>query len=96
MEKTDFKNPFKIILSKHKRYGAHYDIPCAECLVVPLKKYGDQISCDVIWRNSAGEVEIKTSLMFDLANLDAVDALKDYKLFELWETYSSTLQVQPG
>lgn len=84
-ESINFNSPYKIIPSKHKRYSAHYEIPGANCVVVPKKRYGDQISCDVLWKDEAGEVHHKVDMMFGLTYLEPLNAMKDFMLNGLWE-----------
>jgi hypothetical protein len=85
MENIHLNSPYKIIPSKHKRYSGHYEIPGADCIVIPRKKYGDQILADVLWKDAAGDIQHKADLMFDSINLDVLNPMKDFILFEVWE-----------
>ena len=79
------KTPCKILQRKHKQYIRHYGIPAEGCLILPQKRYGDQLSCDVLWKNEDGELAIRNDLMFAELNLEPVDAIRDYPLHVLWE-----------
>jgi hypothetical protein len=94
MENINLNTPYKIIPSKHKRYSAYYEIPGSESVIVPRKKYGDQISCEVLWKDSDGETHHKPDLMFDSLNLEPLNAMKDYILFALWENNSKEVSVK--
>lgn len=87
MENIHLKSPYKVIASKLKRYSQHYALPIAACLVVPKRKYGDQISCDVLWKDDAGKTSIKSDLIFEETNLEPLNALKDFTLYNLWEEW---------
>jgi hypothetical protein len=85
MENINLNTPYKIIPSKHKRYDSHYEIPSAESVIIPKKKYGDQISCEVMWKDQAGEIHRKSDLIFDRTYLEPLDAMKDFTRFGIWE-----------
>lgn len=91
MEKITLGKPYKVSEHKHKQYNKHYDIPIHNCVVVPVKKYGDQISCDIRWRGDEGETKHRDDLMFSSAYLLPLDAMKDFKLHDLWEEYIKTI-----
>ena len=94
MEKINVNNPCKIIESKRKRYTSYYNIPAVEAVVLPKKFYGDQILCDVMWKDDAGEVKSKTDLMFDGANLQRLNPMKDFMLYTMWESTTKKESVQ--
>jgi hypothetical protein len=94
MENINLNTPYKIIPSKHKRYTAHYEIPSSETVVIPKKKYGDQISCEVLWKEETGEVHRKTDLVFDSTYLEPLNSIKDYLLFTLWESIDKEVSVK--
>ena len=99
MENIRLGKPYKVSEHKHKQYHRHYEIPIESCVVVPVKKYGDQISCDLRWKDPSGETKQREDLMFSSAYLQPLDAMKDFHLYDLWEDYhkniSSPLDVKP-
>ena len=88
MGKIVLKSPYKIIESRYKQYIKHYEIPSAEALIIPVKTYGDQIVCDVVYKDPEGEIAQKSNLMFAASNLEPVDAIKDFDLHTIWENFS--------
>jgi hypothetical protein len=94
MENIIINSPYKIIPSKHKRYTAHYEIPSAESVVVPKKKYGDQILCDVVWKDESNEIHRKADLMFDSVYIEPLNAMKDFILFGLWENSDKEIPIK--
>jgi hypothetical protein len=87
MEHIGLGKPYKVSEHKHKQYNRHYEVPIEKCVVVPVKKYGDQISCNLRWKEDSGELNHREELMFSSAYLVPVDAIKDFRLYELWEEY---------
>lgn len=79
--------PYKIIASKHKRYHSHYNIPCEETVVIPLRDLGTEVMCDMRWLNADGTVEVKSNAMFTKDNLVPLNAMIDEKLFDIWMKY---------
>jgi hypothetical protein len=90
MENIRLGKPYKVSEHKHRQYNKHYEVPIEVCVVVPVKKYGDQISCDLRWKDESGETKRRDDLMFNSAYLLPLDAMKDFKLYELWEEYTRT------
>jgi hypothetical protein len=89
------KQPYKIIQRKQKRYEEHYHIPSEKCVVVPLKEYGEDVSCDVHWEDSNGVMQRKDQLLFSLNNIEPLDSIKEFQLHEIWMHYYNTgLKVQ--
>lgn len=88
MENIRLGKPYKVREHKYKQYQKHYDIPIQSCVVIPVKKYGDQISCDLRWKDEAGETNQREELMFSSAYLLPLDAMKDFMLYDLWEEYN--------
>lgn len=70
-----------------KRYEAHYKIPAAEVVVVPLKELGEEVLCDLRWEDSNGEIQVIHNAMFVKENLIPLNAMLDVKLHELWSHY---------
>ncbi|MDQ2658618.1 MAG: hypothetical protein M3Y60_14440 [Bacteroidota bacterium] len=93
MDNIRLGKPYKVQEHKHKQYQKHYEIPVETCVVIPVKKYGDQISCDLRWKDEAGETNHREDLMFSEVYLQPLDAMKDFKLYELWEDYTKTMQT---
>lgn len=77
--------PYKIISLRNKRYDAHYNIPSDNCLIVPLKEYGDEALCDVRWEDANGLLQVIHNRMFVSENLVPLDPALNEKLFELWD-----------
>lgn len=87
--------PYIIIPTRLKRYAAHYNIPAAEVVVVPLKALGTESSCDVRWEDQNGELQVLQNLMFSNENLVPLNPLLNKKLYELWSHYYQT-EAQPN
>jgi hypothetical protein len=83
--------PYKVASSKQKRYEAHYQIPAADALVVPLKEMGEEVSCEIRWEDSNGELQVIQNAMFVKNNLTPLNGLLDVKLFEIWTHYYNPL-----
>ncbi len=96
MENIHLGKPYKVSEHKHRQYNKHYEVPIENCVVIPVKKYGDQISCDLRWKDEAGETQHREDLMFSSAYLQPLDAIKDFRLYDLWEDYQkSPLHIKP-
>ena len=96
MENIHLGKPYKVSEHKHRQYNRHYEVPIENCVVIPVKKYGDQISCDLRWKDDAGETQHREDLMFSSAYLQPLDAIKDFRLYDLWEDYQkSPLHIKP-
>jgi len=91
MENIRLGKPYKVSEHKHKQYHRHYEVPIEDCVLVPVKKYGDQISCDLRWKDASGEIEQREDLMFSSAYLQPLDAIKDFQLYDLWEDYHKNM-----
>jgi hypothetical protein len=81
------KKPYKIIALRQKRYDAHYNIPSAESLVVPIKSLGGEVLCDIRWEDENGELMVLHQKMFLNENLIRLNPLLDEKLFDIWTHY---------
>lgn len=81
------KEPYKVISFRRKRYDAHYNIPSAESLIVPVRELGKEVLCDVRWENENGELKVLHDKMFISENLIKLNPLLDDKLFEIWTHY---------
>ncbi len=91
MENIRLGKPYKVSEHKHKQYHRHYEVPIEDCVLVPVKKYGDQISCDLRWKDPSGEIKQREDLMFSSAYLQPLDAIKDFQLYDLWEDYHNNM-----
>jgi hypothetical protein len=88
------KQPYKIIERKQKRYEEHYHVPSDKCVVIPLKEYGDDISCNVYWEDSEGKIQQQQRLLFNSLNIEPLDSLRDFHLHEVWQHHSVTQQPE--
>ena len=84
---VQLNKPYKIVPRKHKKYGAHYNIPAEKSLVVPLKQLGEEVSCDVRWENENGELKELHNVIFVFENLVPLNSMIDDKLHEIWMHY---------
>lgn len=79
--------PYKIIPSKEKRYIAHYNIPAGQCVVVPVRDFGDEVLCELRWEDANGVLHLLENKMFVADNLMPLNPLLDLKLHEVWSHY---------
>jgi hypothetical protein len=79
------KRPYKIISIKEKRYHEHYHIPASQCLIVPLKRLDEEVSCCVYWQDSEG-LHSLYNMMFTAENLEPIDESGREDLVEIWST----------
>lgn len=87
MSSIHLLKPYKILQRKHKKYAAHYDIPSQDCLVIPVKDYGEDICCDVRWEDSNGELQIKEKVFFNREYLVPIHPILDPSRHEMWMHY---------
>lgn len=85
--------PYKITPSKYKRYEAHYRIPAADVVVIPMKQFGDEVSCDIRWEDHHGELQVIHHVMFITENLVPLNPMLDVKQHELWSHYYKPLST---
>jgi hypothetical protein len=78
---------YRIIPTRFKRYEAHYKIPSADVLVVPLKELGEEVLCDLRWEDSNGVMQVINNVMFVKENLIPLNGMLDVKLLEIWTHY---------
>jgi hypothetical protein len=81
------KKPYKIVAYLEKTYDEHYAIPSSKTLVVPIKLYDREAQCDVRWQADDGQMYFRSNMMFSTANLVALDRLRDFELFEIFQHY---------
>jgi hypothetical protein len=93
MANIKLRTGYKIIETRFKRYIEHYQIPAAECLVVPLKSYGSDLSCEVRWEDEFGVLHSKSGLLFSGENLKPINPMLDSKLFEIWQHYYGAIDA---
>lgn len=79
--------PYKIAQNVAKRYAAHYNIQSERCLIVPLKFFGNDASCDIRWEDENGELFLLQNKFFVCDNLVSLNQMLESKLYELWEHY---------
>lgn len=77
--------PYKIIQRKQKRYQEHYHIPADNCVVIPVKEFGEDLSCVVRWEDGEGKIHEESGLFFNNQNIEPLDTMKDYELADLWQ-----------
>jgi hypothetical protein len=81
------RKPYKITIHKLKRYATHYSIPSANCVIIPLRSFGYDLSCEVRWQDANGELQLRNELLFSSENIEPLNALKDPALHEIWQHY---------
>jgi hypothetical protein len=79
--------PYRIIPSKIKRYGLHYQIPADNAVVIPVKALGQEVLCDIRWEDSNGELQLIEKAMFVNDNLVPLNEMLSPKLYDLWRHY---------
>lgn len=88
--------PYKISLNRAKRYAAHYNINPERCLIVPLRIFGSEASCDIRWEDDNGELHHLQNKFFVIDNLVPLNAMLEPNLADLWKHYyDSDLTVTP-
>ena len=89
MKKIHLQKPYKILYNRLKRYSLHYEIPAENCVVIPLESFGDDFACDVRWEDNLGVLHLKTRLFFTGSNIEPVNEMKQFNLYELWQHYDN-------
>ena len=79
--------PYKIARERHKRYESHYNVPAGKALVVPVRKFDHEVSCDIRWEDEEGRLHVRQNKVFTSENLVPLNALLELDLYELWEHY---------
>lgn len=85
--------PYKIIPPMHRTYQRHYIIPAEDTLIVPLRIFGEEVSCDIRWK-SHGELQVMRQAVFIIENLMPIDLIADEQLYELWKDYERIMIQQ--
>jgi hypothetical protein len=78
---------YKIAPDKAKKYAVHYDIAPEKCLVVPIRLFGNEASCDIRWEDDNGEVILLEKKLFAGENLIPLNAMYDFELYALWKRH---------
>jgi len=84
---VQLKKPYKILYHKLKRYTLHYNIPADNCVIIPVKKFGEDVDCDVRWEDKEGVLHVKEHVFFSAQNIEPVNALNNFPLYEIWQHY---------
>jgi len=92
MNNVHLHKAYKIVEKKHKRYSDHYGIPATDCLVVPVKNYGEDLCCDVRWEDDNGELQLKENVIFNREYLIPIHPILDPSRHEMWTHYYSQHQ----
>jgi len=79
--------PYKIEPHQAKKYAAHYNILPQKCLIVPVKLFGNEASCDIRWEDDNGESFLLQNKFFECENLVPLNSMVEVKLHELWQHY---------
>ena len=86
--------PYKIEPHQAKKYAAHYNILPQQCLIVPLKLFGNEASCDIRWIDDRGESFLLQDKFFVCENLVPLNSTLDVELHQLWQRhYNSGLNL---
>ena len=80
--------PYKIVPSMLDVYEQHYKVPAALSLVIPTRILGEEVACDVRWKNTEEEQVIRHAV-FIIENLMPIEPFEDDELYTLWKTTSS-------
>ena len=90
-------SPYKIARHRVKKYAAHYNISPDRCLIVPMKLFGAEASCDIRWEDENGELFLLENRFFVCDNLVPLNAMLEFNLQELWQHYyNSGLKLSPA
>jgi hypothetical protein len=77
--------PYQIVSHRAKKYATHYKISPEKCVIVPLKIFGDEVSCDIRWEDENGEPHLLENKFFACENLIPLNALQEFELHQLWK-----------
>jgi hypothetical protein len=88
--------PYKITPHRAKKYAAHYNISPERCLIVPVRLFGNEASCDIRWEDDNGELLLLQNKFFVCDSLVPFNPMLEPKLHELWEHfYDTKVDVSP-
>lgn len=86
--------PYIIIPSKLKRYQEHYHLPLEGALVVPVRSFGSESSCDVRWWGTDKEQHFIHNVVFIDENLSPMNFMLHDELYRLWlQHYQTTDKI---
>ena len=77
--------PYKIVPSMLDVYEQHYKVPAALSLVIPTRILGEEVACDVRWKNNEAE-QVTRHAVFIIENLMPIEPFEDDELYTLWKT----------
>ena len=77
--------PYKIVPSMLDVYERHYNVPAALSLVIPTRILGEEVACDVRWKNDEAQ-EVTRHAVFVSENLMPIEPFEDDELYALWKT----------
>lgn len=83
----NLNTPYVALPKKRLKYINHYGITSESFLIVPLRDFGSDVSCDVRWEDGNGELQVRQHMVFSKENLMKLNGLIDDKLQELWNHY---------
>lgn len=79
--------PYSVLPKKIAKYTTHYGITSEKFLVVPIKDYGTDVSCDVRWEDEQGMMQVRQQVVFSKENLVKLNGLLENKLQEIYSHY---------
>ena len=79
--------PYKIVPDRANRYASHYSISPEKCLIVPVKLFGNEASCDVRWEDQGSGRRLLENKFFTCESLEPLNALLDFELHALWREH---------
>jgi hypothetical protein len=77
--------PYKIVPSMLEVYERHYNVPAALSLVIPTRILGEEVACDVRWKNNDAQ-QVTRNAVFISENLMPIEPFEDDELYALWKT----------
>ena len=80
-------SPYVALPRKRVKYSSHYGITSETFLIVPIKDYGTDVSCEVRWEDGNGELHVREHMVFSKENLVKLNGMLDDKPQELWVHY---------
>lgn len=79
--------PYRIIPHRVKQYADHYNILPEKCLIVPVKIFGNEASCDIRWEDDNGTARLLGNKFFSCENLVPLNALHEFELHGIWKQF---------
>jgi len=85
--------PYVITPHRVKKYASHYHTS-EKCLIVPIKVFGGETSCDIHWQSDTGEWQLLQDKFFACENLEPLNAMLEFELYAVWKKhYDSGLTI---